>query len=78
MKLKIIHGKVHLYMKTGNDYVSHLMEENDAKKIINSGTVTQTTVHPGHPLTVDDKYYFEASLERKAKEVAADADIKKE
>ena len=55
-------GKVSFLMRAGADMVRNVMSEGSAVDMISHGNVTESDAFPGHPITVDDKFFFPGTV----------------
>ena len=67
MKLKINGDKVPYLYEEGKDTVKATMDASVAQKIVNKGKVSQSKKHPGYPLCVNGKFYFQGVKEKPEK-----------
>ena len=67
-KIKVIaNSRVNYLMVAGEDVVNGQMPIETALEIINKGTETRSTLHPGYALCIDGKYFFETYEEKSTK-----------
>ena len=64
-KLKNKDGKVTFLLRTGKDMVKNQMALASAQHIIDTGKITKSD-RKDYPVCVDDKWYFEGELMKKA------------
>lgn len=64
-KLKNKDGKVTFLLRTGKDMVKNQMALASAQHIIDTGKITKSD-RKDYPICVDDKWYFEGELMKKA------------
>ena len=64
-KLNNKDGKVTFLLRTGKDMVKNQMAIASAQHIIDTGKVTKSD-RKDYPICVDDKWYFEGELMKKA------------
>lgn len=67
-KLKNVHGKVSFLLRTGKQLVKNQMPVASAQHIIDTGKLKKSTI-AGYPVNIDDKWYFEGEISKKAKTV---------
>ena len=60
--LETDHGKVSFLMRAGADMVRSVMSEGSAVDMISHGNVTKSNAYPGHPIAVDDKFFFPGTV----------------
>lgn len=56
------HGKASYLMRAGADMVRNVMSEGGALDMIAHGNVTESDEFPGHPIAVDDKFFFPGTV----------------
>lgn len=60
--LEIDHGKVSYLMRAGADMVRNVMSEGSALNMIAHDKVCESNAFPGHPIAVDDKFFFPGTV----------------
>lgn len=65
MKLKIKNDKVNFLMTAGKDVVKSEMSALNAREMIKKGTVTESDKYKDFPICVNDKFFFEGSIDKK-------------
>ena len=60
--LETDHGKVSYLMRADTDMVRNVMSEGGALDMIAHGNVTESDEFPGHPIAVDDKFFFPGTV----------------
>lgn len=56
------HGKTSFLMRAGADMVRNVMSEGGALDMIAHGNVTESDTFPGHPIAVNDTYFFPGTV----------------
>lgn len=57
-KLKSVNNRVNSVLRTGKDFVSVRIETVTAQRIIDEGTIVESSKE-GYPICIDNKWYFE-------------------
>lgn len=60
--LDTYHGKVSYLMRAGAGMVRNVMSEGGALDMIAHGNVSESNEFPGHPIAVDDKFFFPGTV----------------